>query len=195
MKDSDRLELEKGRRRSYHVDLFCFKSTLLGGLTRPMQDKREAKSCPRGLNHLLRPPPESPSPQSAVRKEKEEEREEKHTQSSPNLRERRLDVVQLITLLRTQRERERYKEILERCLDGILLIPPANFRILQEIQHRSCQSFILEQIHHLEPGPTHPPALPTLSSLPRDPLNPLFEGMALPLPRAASAKQMSTREI
>jgi hypothetical protein len=23
---------------------------------RPMQDKRKAKSCPRGMNHLLRPP-------------------------------------------------------------------------------------------------------------------------------------------
>jgi hypothetical protein len=42
--------------------LFCFKSALLEGLTRPMQDKRKAKSCPRGLNHLSRPP-ESPSPQ------------------------------------------------------------------------------------------------------------------------------------
>jgi hypothetical protein len=36
--------------------LFCFKSALLEGLTRPMQDKRKAKSCPRGLNHLSRPP-------------------------------------------------------------------------------------------------------------------------------------------
>jgi hypothetical protein len=35
---------------------FCFKSALLEGLTRPMQDKRKAKSCPRGLNHLSRPP-------------------------------------------------------------------------------------------------------------------------------------------
>jgi hypothetical protein len=61
-----------------------------------MRDKRKAKSCPRGLNHLSRPP-ESPFPQSAVRKEKETD-----TQSSPNLRERRLDGVQLITLLRTQ---------------------------------------------------------------------------------------------
>jgi hypothetical protein len=41
----------------------------------------------------------------------------------------------------------------------ILLIPLANIRILQEIQHRSCQSFILEKIHHL-PGPALPPPLP-----------------------------------
>jgi hypothetical protein len=88
---------------------------------------------------------------------------------------------------------KRSKEILEWCLDGILLIPLANFRIFQEIQHRACQSFILEQIHHLDPGPTLPPALPAFPSLSRDPLNPLFEGKALPFPRAASAKQMPTR--
>jgi hypothetical protein len=69
---------------------------------------------------------------------------------------------------------KRSKEILEWCLDGILLIPLANIRIFQEIQHRACQSFILEKIHHLDSGPTLPPALPTFPPLSRDPLNPLF---------------------
>jgi hypothetical protein len=57
---------------------------------------------------------------------------------------------------------KRSKEILEWCLDGILLIPLSNIRIFQEIQHRACQSFILEKIHHLDSGPTLPPALPTV---------------------------------
>jgi hypothetical protein len=44
---------------------------------------------------------------------------------------------------------KRSKEILEWCLDGILLIPLANIRIFQEIQHRACQSFIVEKIRVL----------------------------------------------
>jgi hypothetical protein len=88
---------------------------------------------------------------------------------------------------------KRSKEILEWCLDGILLIPLANIRIFQEIQHRACQSFILEKIHHLDSGPTFPPALPTFPPLSRDPLNPLFEGKALPFPRFATTKQVPTR--
>jgi hypothetical protein len=47
---------------------------------------------------------------------------------------------------------KRWKEILQRCLDAILLIPLANIRIGQEIQHGACQSFILEKIHHLDSG-------------------------------------------
>jgi hypothetical protein len=76
---------------------------------------------------------------------------------------------------------------------SILLIPLAKIRILQEIQHRSCQSFILEKIHHLEPSPAFRPPLSSLPSLSRDPLNPPLEGEALSLPCSASAKQMPTR--
>jgi hypothetical protein len=88
---------------------------------------------------------------------------------------------------------KRSKEILERCLDAILLIPLANVRIFQEIQHRACQSFILEKIYHLDSGPTLPPALPMFPPLSRDPLNPFFEGKALPFPRFATTKQVRTR--
>jgi hypothetical protein len=113
----------------------------------------------------FRGPPESPFPQSAVCKEKGK----KHARNRP-------PIFASGAFTSYSCEEKRSKEILEWCLDGILLIPPANFRIFQEIQHRTSQPFILEKIHHLEPGPTLPPPLPAFPSLACDPLNPLFEG-------------------
>jgi hypothetical protein len=72
-------------------------------------------------------------------------------------------------------------------------IPPAYLCIFQELQHRFRQPFVLEKIYNLQPRPALTPPLPALSLLPRKPLNPLFEGKALSLPRAASSKQVPTR--
>jgi hypothetical protein len=123
--------------------LFCFVLTDRG-LTRPRYAGQKKSQI---LSSWTKPPFEAPqsllSPNPPYARKRRRNRRKAHTQSSTNPCERRLDGVQLVTLLRTPQRRS--KEILEWCLDGILLIPLANIRIFQEIQH---QSFILEKIHH-----------------------------------------------
>jgi hypothetical protein len=142
-----------------------------------MQDKRKSQI----LSSWTKPPFEapqsllSPSPPYA-RKKVGKKKEKKGTKSSPNLRERRLDGVQLIALLRTLVKKRDQRKSSSGALMASYSYRLPNFRIFQEIQHRTSQPFILEKIHHLEPGPTLPPALPAFPSLACDPLNPLFEG-------------------
>jgi hypothetical protein len=80
-----------------------------------MQDKRKAKSCPRGLNHLSRPPKVTFPPIRRTQGKEEKKRREVHTQSFPSLRERRLDGVQLNTLFRTRREKRKGTRKSSRC--------------------------------------------------------------------------------
>jgi hypothetical protein len=98
-----------------------------------MQDKRKAKSCPRGMNHLLRPPRVSFPPVRRTQGKNREKRKSTHKKPSPNRRERRLDGVQLIMYMNSYPVRkESSKEILEWCLNGILLIPPAYLCLFQK---------------------------------------------------------------
>jgi hypothetical protein len=154
----------------------------IGGLTsRPMQDKRKAKSCPRGPNHLSRPPQSLLSPSPPYARKKVKRKKGKNTHEIVPQSSRAAGALMASSSLHyfvhtLVKKRDQRKSSSGALMASYLLIPPANFRIFQEIQHRTSQPFILEKIHHLEPGPTLPPALPAFPSLACDPLNPLFEG-------------------
>jgi hypothetical protein len=69
-------------------------------------------------------------------------------------------------------------------LDGILLVPPAYFRGFQKLQNSLSQPLVLKQGNNFQPWASSPP-------LPLQPFDLFLEGQQFPLPRPASAKQMS----
>jgi hypothetical protein len=96
---------------------------------------------------------------------------------------RRLDGIRLTVAFDSASEgkEEGKKEILEWCLNSILLVPPANLSICQELQHRFRQPFVLEPIHHLQSPPMLVPSLLPPPFIPCALFNPRFEGKTIPL--------------